>query len=135
MKKLCKKYSEEVSKLFHPFHAVYYLPQASTLCGECHVVCPVKIPLPDLLRKLRDNQVEKNFRPAAERVGQTIRAFVAKGPALYRLATKIGVRFMRMMVDNSKTISKLPFAGGWTDHREMPAPNGKTFRELYKQRR
>ncbi|WP_420476482.1 LutB/LldF family L-lactate oxidation iron-sulfur protein [Noviherbaspirillum sp. ST9] len=111
------------------------LPQSSTLCGECHVVCPVKIPLPDLLRKLREKQVEQNLRPKAERLSLTLWAFVAKRPALYRLATKIGVRFMRMMAGNSKTISKLPFAGGWTDHREMPAPSGKTFRELYKQRR
>ena len=111
------------------------LPQSSTLCGECHVVCPVKIPLPDLLRKLREKQVEQNLRPKAERLGLTVWAFVAKRPALYRLATKIGVRFMRMMAGNRKTISKLPFASGWTDHREMPAPSGKTFRELYKQRR
>ncbi|OWW19161.1 LutB/LldF family L-lactate oxidation iron-sulfur protein [Noviherbaspirillum denitrificans] len=111
------------------------LPQSSTLCGECHVVCPVKIPLPDLLRKLREKQVEQNLRPKAERLSLTLWAFVAKRPALYRLATKIGVRFMRMMAGNGKTISKLPLAGGWTDYREMPAPSGKTFRELYKQRR
>lgn len=111
------------------------LPQASTLCGECHVVCPVKIPLPDLLRKLREKQVEEHLRPAAERLGLKVWAFVAKRPALYRLATKIGVRFLRMMAGKGKTISSLPFAGGWTDYRDMPAPNGKTFRELYKQRR
>ncbi len=111
------------------------LPQASTLCGECHVVCPVKIPLPDLLRKLREKQVEMDLRPGVERLGLTLWAFVAKRPALYRLATKIGVRFMHAMAGGKKTISKLPFAGGWTDYREMPAPPGKTFRELYKQRR
>lgn len=111
------------------------LPQASTLCGECHVVCPVKIPLPDLLRKLREKQVEKNLRPVAERFGLTVWAFVAKRPALYRLATKIGVRFLRMMAGGKKTISSLPLASGWTDYREMPAPQGKTFRELYKERR
>ena len=111
------------------------LPQASTLCGECHVVCPVKIPLPDLLRKLREKQVEEHLRPAAERLGLKVWAFVAKRPALYRLATKIGVRFLRMMAGKGKTISSLPFAGGWMDYRDMPAPNGKTFRELYKQRR
>jgi len=111
------------------------LPQSSTLCGECHVVCPVKIPLPDLLRKLREKQVEKNLRPKTERLALRLWAFVAERPALYRLATKIGVRFLRMMAGKGKTISTLPFAGGWTDHREMPAPSGKTFRELYKQRR
>src|SRR5512147_3266741 len=44
------------------------LPNASTLCNQCGVVCPVKIPLPDLMRKLREQQVQKNLRPWAERM-------------------------------------------------------------------
>ncbi|KIF80689.1 LutB/LldF family L-lactate oxidation iron-sulfur protein [Noviherbaspirillum autotrophicum] len=111
------------------------LPQASTLCGECHVVCPVKIPLPDLLRKLREKQVERHLRPVTERLGLMAWAFVAKRPALYRLASKIGVRFLRLLAGGKKTISRLPFASGWTDYRDLPAPSGKTFRELYKERR
>jgi L-lactate dehydrogenase complex protein LldF len=111
------------------------LPQASTLCGECHVVCPVKIPLPDLLRKLREKEVEKHLRPMHERLGLTLWAFVAKRPALYRAATTIGVRFLRMLGGSKKSISKLPLGAGWTDYREMPAPSGKTFRELYRQRK
>ncbi|NEX61972.1 LutB/LldF family L-lactate oxidation iron-sulfur protein [Noviherbaspirillum galbum] len=110
------------------------LPQASTLCGECHVVCPVKIPLPDLLRKLREKQVAQHLRPGTERLGLALWAFAAKRPALYRLASRIGVRFMRLLAGGKKTISRLPFAGGWTDYRDMPAPSGKTFRELYKER-
>ena len=111
------------------------LPQASTLCGECHVVCPVKIPLPDLLRKLREKQVERHLRPVGERLGLTVWAFVARRPALYHLATRIAVRFMHVMAGGKKTISRMPGAGGWTNYREMPAPPGKTFRELYKERR
>src|SRR6476659_8648043 len=37
------------------------LPQASTFCNQCGVVCPVKIPLPDLMRKLREKQFERDF--------------------------------------------------------------------------
>ncbi|QDZ28528.1 LutB/LldF family L-lactate oxidation iron-sulfur protein [Noviherbaspirillum sp. UKPF54] len=111
------------------------LPQASTLCGECHVVCPVKIPLPDLLRKLREKQVERHLRPMTERLGLMAWAYVAKRPALYRLASKIGVRFLRLLAGSKKTVSRLPFAGGWTDYRDLPAPSGKTFLEQYKERR
>lgn len=111
------------------------LPQASTLCGECHVVCPVKIPLPDLLRKLREKQVERHLRPATERIGLAVWAYFAKRPRLYRLATGIGVRMLRAMGGRKRLIAKLPFAGGWTDYRDMPAPSGKTFRELYRQRK
>ncbi len=110
------------------------LPQASTLCGECHVVCPVKIPLPDLLRKLREKQVAQHLRPGTERMGLAAWAFVAKRPTLYRLAAKVGTRVLRLMAGGRRTISKLPFGSGWTDYREMPAPSGKTFHELYRER-
>ena len=42
------------------------LPNASTLCGACAVVCPVKIPLPDLLRKLREKQMERGMKSRRE---------------------------------------------------------------------
>lgn len=110
------------------------LPQASTLCGECHVVCPVKIPLPDLMRKLREEQFAKELRPPLERLGLRAWAYFARRPALYSLATRIGVRLMRVMGGSKKSISTLPFVSGWSDYRDMPAPSGKTFRELYKER-
>jgi L-lactate dehydrogenase complex protein LldF len=111
------------------------LPQASTLCGECHVVCPVKIPLPDLLRKLREKQYERKLRPGMEYLGFAIWSYFAKRPALYRFAARAGARVLKMMSHDRKLISKLPFASGWTDSRDMPAPSGKTFQELYKQRK
>jgi L-lactate dehydrogenase complex protein LldF len=110
------------------------LPQASTLCGVCHVVCPVKIPLPDLLRKLREKQFERDLRPRGEYFGYAMWAYFARRPALYGVATGIGVRILKLMGGSRKMIAKLPFASGWTDTRDMPAPSGKTFRELYKRR-
>ena len=110
------------------------LPQASTLCGECHVVCPVKIPLPDLLRKLREKQVERRLRPVPERLGLAAWAFLARRPALYRLATQIAVRGLRLWAGGRTTIARLPLARGWSDYRDMPAPSGRTFHEMYRQR-
>jgi L-lactate dehydrogenase complex protein LldF len=111
------------------------LPQASTLCGECHVVCPVKIPLPDLLRKLREKQFEGQMRPMVEYLAFRVWSFVTQRPALYHFATRISVRVMKLMGGSKKRISRLPLASGWTSGRDLPAPSGKTFRELYKQRR
>jgi L-lactate dehydrogenase complex protein LldF len=88
-----------------------------------------------LLRKLREKQFEGQMRPAMEYAAFGVWAFLAKRPALYRLATGFAVRAMKWMGGSRKRIRKLPFAGGWTDTRDMPAPSGKTFRELYKQRR
>ncbi len=110
------------------------LPQASTLCGECHVVCPVKIQLPDLLRKLREKQFAGKMRPGFEYLAFAIWTFVAKRPTLYRMATKAATRMLSVLGGSRRLISTLPFAGGWTDNRDMPAPAGKTFRELYRER-
>jgi L-lactate dehydrogenase complex protein LldF len=111
------------------------LPQASTLCGECHVVCPVKIPLPDLLRKLREQQFARRLRPPLEYIGLALWAYCAKRPRLYRFVTKVAARAMKALGGSSKSIVRLPFIKGWTNTRDFPAPQGKTFIELYKQRK
>jgi L-lactate dehydrogenase complex protein LldF len=111
------------------------LPQASTFCNQCGVVCPVKIPLPDLMRKLREKQVERGLRPWHERLGLNAWSWLAQRPALYAAATHVGVRILGWMGGSSKLIHYLPFAGGWTAGRDLPAPQGKTFRELHAQRK
>jgi len=110
------------------------LPQASTLCGECHVVCPVKIPLLDLLRKLREKQFKTGLRPTFEYMAFGVWAFFAQRPTLYRFATKWAARVMKLMGGQQRLIHALPGAAGWTDQRDMPAPSGKTFREIYRER-
>src|SRR5438128_4109092 len=107
------------------------LPQAATMCNQCGVVCPVKIPLPDLLRKLREQQFERHLRPWTERFGLRAWSWLASRPALSSAATRIGLRLMKAMGDQQGLIHKLPIGGGWTDGRDMPATAGKTFRELY----
>ncbi|SAK68348.1 4Fe-4S ferredoxin [Caballeronia pedi] len=111
------------------------LPQAATLCGECNSVCPVGIPLSDLLRKLREKQMERRLRPWSERAALAAWGYLARRPAAYALFTKLAVRVLERMGGNRKTISRLPFAAGWTGTRDMPAPVGRTFRELYKAQR
>jgi L-lactate dehydrogenase complex protein LldF len=111
------------------------LPQASTLCGECHVVCPVKIPLPDLLRKLREKQFTGRMRPWFEYLGFYVWAYFAKRPRLYRWAAGKAVRFLKKINGSSAMIGSLPFLGGWTSTRDLPKPSGETFIELYKKRK
>ena len=111
------------------------LPHASTLCNQCGVVCPVKIPLPDLLRRLREKQFERGLRPWYENAGLAMWGWLSRHPALYALATAIGARVLRRMGGRERLIHALPLAGGWTAGRDLPVPQGKTFRELYAQRR
>ncbi|TMG82316.1 MAG: lactate utilization protein [Betaproteobacteria bacterium] len=110
------------------------LPQAATLCNQCGVVCPVKIPLPDLLRKLREQQFERHLRPWPERAGLRLWSWLATRPALYAFATRIGARLLRALGGREGLLHKLPLAGGWMDGRDLPAPAGRTFRDLYAER-
>jgi L-lactate dehydrogenase complex protein LldF len=111
------------------------LPQAATLCGECEVVCPMKIPLPDLLRKLREKQFERGLRPWYERAGFAAWKFAVKHPALYRPMARLAARALRAMGGSQGRIRSLPGAAGWTDHRDMIAPSGSTFKERWAERR
>ena len=79
-----------------------------------------------------------NWLPARwqERFGLQVWGYVARRPALYAFATRIGARLLSRMGGSSKLIARLPMAGrGWTETRDLPAPSGRTFRELYKERR
>ena len=106
------------------------LPQASTLCGQCEVVCPMKIPLPELLRKLREQQFERGLRPLSERAALMVWGFVARRPMLYRTVSRVAVRVLAGLGQNGR-LRVLPLAGGWTGSRDLMAPPGRTFKELY----
>ena len=111
------------------------LPQAATLCNQCGVVCPVGIPLPDLLRKLRRKAVEEGHRPWSERFALRVWRFFAERPSLYGLAVKLGVRYLRWLAAGDDRIRVLGLAPEWTLGRDFPAPQQASFRELLKQRR
>jgi L-lactate dehydrogenase complex protein LldF len=111
------------------------LPNAATFCDQCGVVCPVKIPLPDLMRKLREQQFERALKPWTERAALAAWGWVARRPALYAMMAALGARVLALMGGSARSIRSLPFAGGWTDGRDFPAPEGRTFRELYAARK
>ena len=60
------------------------LPNASTFCGRCESVCPVRIPLPKLMRHWREREFERHLTPRAVRQGLALWSFVARRPRLYR---------------------------------------------------
>jgi len=111
------------------------LPNAATLCNQCGVVCPVEIPLPDLLRKLRERQFEQGLKPWVERLGLAIWGWSTRHPAIYSTFAAMGARVLAWLGGGEKRIHRLPLGGGWTRGRDMPAPEGRTFRDLYARRR
>jgi L-lactate dehydrogenase complex protein LldF len=110
------------------------LPNASTLCGRCESVCPMRIPIPKMLRHWREREFERALAPQGERSGVRLWAFFARRPFLYRLSAQIGARVLKLMAGKRGRLRSAPLAGGWTQFRDLPAPQGRTFHEQWKQR-
>lgn len=108
-----------------------HLPNASTFCGRCEEVCPMRIPLPRMMRAWRGREHEKALNPATQRLGLKLWAALATRPALYRLATRIGRAGLALIARGRGRIARLPFGDGWTKHRDMPAPEGATFMQRW----
>ena len=107
------------------------LPNASTFCGKCESVCPVKIPLPNLMRHWREREFERHLTPPVVRANLALWAWFARHPSVYRLATRAAARAMALASRGRGAFRRLPFAGGWTGGRDFPAPEGETFFARY----
>lgn len=102
------------------------LPFASTLCGSCSNVCPVKIDIHEQLWKWRQVLVEEGYVDTTKKIGLKGMAFVLAHPAFYRFAGRAGRAVMRLFpfVLNNKL-------NPWYKQREMPAPPKQSFRDWY----
>ncbi len=105
------------------------LAHACTMNGKCQEVCPVKIPLPTLLRGWREKSWREGLEPTSMRQGLGVWRRAVLRPRLYRIASAAAVRAMRLL--GRGWITKLPLAGAWTEYRDMPAPEGGTFMAQY----
>ena len=111
------------------------LPNASTLCGKCEEVCPMRIPLPRMLRHWRERQAAVGAERG--RLALAAWAFLAQRPGLYRWVTGFGVRLLAILATlagGRGHLRRLPFADGWTKQRDLPAPPGRTFMALWASR-
>ena len=112
-----------------------HMPNASTFCGRCEEVCPMRIPLPKMMRHWREKEFEQHLSPANHRRNLKLWAWFAKRPGVYRFATRLSRLGMSVLSRGKGTIGWLPLASEWTRHREMPSPEGSTFmNELQKRR-
>lgn len=100
----------------------HVLPNASTFCGRCAEVCPMGIPLPDLLRKLREQEHEQRLNPARWRLGMQVYNWLARRPRLYQFVMGWVPRLLTLMNDASGRRVRIPFNNGWTRQRDFPAP-------------
>src|SRR6266853_497214 len=112
-----------------------HLPNASTFCGRCEEVCPVRIPLPRMMRAWREREFEQHLSPATVRAGLACWGFFARRPRLYGIATAMAAWLLARAGRTRGRFSWLPFASGWTRHRDFPAPQGGTFQAQWNRER
>ncbi|MEP0509541.1 MAG: LutB/LldF family L-lactate oxidation iron-sulfur protein, partial [Aurantimonas coralicida] len=73
-----------------------HLPNASTFCGRCESVCPMRIPLPKMMRHWREKEFESHLQPRTQRTGLGVWAFFARRPALYRAAVSMAMPLLKL---------------------------------------
>jgi L-lactate dehydrogenase complex protein LldF len=112
-----------------------HLPNASTFCGRCESVCPVRIPLPKLMRHWREREFERHLTAATVRSSLKTWGFLARRPALYRLATRAAMGVLGLAGRAKGRFAWLPLAKGWTKYRDFPAPQGETFQARWRRER
>lgn len=110
------------------------LPYACSLCKACHDVCPVKIPLSDLLMKHREKMAEQGITPLSERA--VVRGFniLNATPMLWNTGVKIGASVAGKIIKNGKMPLNVGAIGKWAQTRDLPEPDGQSFRSWFETR-
>lgn len=131
-------YSGPIGKIITPqFMGVQkdpWLPFASSLCGACAEVCPVKIDLPKILLTLRQEVTEMRTREGSNRSERTafrMWAWVMRHPRLYEKMSVMGSGFARAFPG----LLAIGPVKAWLSQREMPPTPKQSFRELWKDRK
>jgi len=112
-----------------------HLPNASTFCGRCESVCPMKIPLPKMMRNWREREFERSLTPASVRTGLAVWSALASHPRLYQGVTRLAASVLGRLGSRRGRFSHLPLASGWTKSRELPAPAKHTFQAQWAKQR
>ena len=106
------------------------LPFASTLCGSCSNVCPVKIDIHDQLYKWRQVLVKNGHVNAGKSLGMKSMATILSNPKIFKLSGTLGrtlMKFLPFLISNR--------LNPWYKHREMPQPPPQSFNAWYRQNR
>lgn len=121
-----------LTPLMQGLNEAHDLPFASTFCGRCEEVCPMSIPLPQLLREHRTRTHKQKINSSRSRLGLYLWALLTRHPRLYRLLINASARLLGLIGTKRGYIQWLPFASAWTNSRNLPAPQGQSFISSWK---
>src|SRR5579862_3979105 len=116
------------------------LPYASSLCGACYEVCPVKINIPEILIDLRAKVTDQERRTVGKffdplYLGLRIAALLFSRARLFHLAQKFGRIAAGLFTKRDGWIHSMPSVGGkWTQTRDLRGLPNQTFREWWQTR-
>jgi L-lactate dehydrogenase complex protein LldF len=115
------------------------LPYASSLCGACYEVCPVKINIPEVLIHLRNKVVEEKSWADPEAIALKTVASIFRSERRFRAAQRLGriaeLPLVRKDGQGEGWISWLPgLLGGWTQVRDLQSMPKESFREWWEKR-
>ena len=111
------------------------LPYASSLCGACYDVCPVKIDIPSVLVHLRARHVDEARKerrvPHAEAIAMAAASWVMAEPRRYSAAQRAG-RLGRPLGRRGRIGQLPPPLSAWAQARDSPVPPSQTFRQWWR---
>jgi L-lactate dehydrogenase complex protein LldF len=116
------------------------LPYASSLCGACYEVCPVKINIPEVLIHLRGKVVQQDQKTLGGRfglwnMGMQAAAFLFASASRFALAQHLGQIGQKVVVSKNGCIERLPLVlSGWTQTRDLAPIPAQTFRDWWAER-
>jgi L-lactate dehydrogenase complex protein LldF len=111
------------------------LPWASSLCGACFEVCPVKIDIPSILVHLRGRIIREGGGSGPENLAMQGLAGALSSRKRYERAQRMARRVSRPLARDGSIGTGLPGPlGAWTRHRDLPAPPEPSFREWWRSR-
>lgn len=109
-----------------------HLPHASSLCGACQAACPVKIAIPQMLITLRERlHGERRTKSRRAAFAYRLWAWMLRKPWRYKFCSWLAARTVGRWFRKRRYVKKAPFVGGWTKHRDFPAPAQQRFRDWW----
>ena len=114
--------------------STFDLPNASSFCGRCDSVCPVKIPLTKIMRHWRNEAFARGLPSGAFGIGLKLWARFARHPRWYRAAASMTARLLRLSAGKSGWIRSFPILRGWFAVRDLPKPARRSFQSQWGKR-
>ncbi len=112
----------------------YHLPNASSFCGRCDSVCPVKIPLTRIMRHWRNLAFENGIPSSGLSLGLKLWAAAARVPALYGFGAWIVASVLRRPGGNFPRLRSAPVLTGWFAVRDLAKPARRSFQSQWRRR-